>query len=268
MHQFMLKAMCLAACLQFYCAGDRGASNTGVSGGDNLDSGGDALGNPYDGGIITHDVGSLPFTKQTDKLVGTLRDFLDTHPDFEDKTGNDKGIVEKQLGADGKPVYAGGEGTLTTHGKDAFDQWYRDVPDVNQSMPLEIQLTKGEGGVFTYDNQEFFPADGKLWGNQDRKHNYHFTFELHTRFTYKGGEVFKFTGDDDLWVFINGRLALDLGGVHAPTSGEANLDALADELKIAKNQEYALDFFFAERHTSQSTFRIETTITDLTPIIK
>ena len=36
-----------------------------------------------------------------------------------------------------------------------------------------------------------------------------------------------FTGDDDGWVFVNGKLAVDIGGVHPPKSGSVTLDAAA-----------------------------------------
>ena len=69
-------------------------------------------------------------------------------------------------------------------------------------------------------------------------------------------------GDDDLFTFINGRLAIDLGGVHGPMESEIDLDARAAELGIEVGEVYSLDFFFAERHLTQSNFRIDTTIGD------
>lgn len=198
-------------------------------------------------------------------LQGIVRDFQVSHPDFEDFLGDDKGIVENMLGMDGKPVYAGNPTTPTTSGKEAFDQWFRDVDGVNIAIPYSVTLTPAGGGVYTYDNSAFFPIDGQGFGDEGNVHNYHFTLELRTQFEYKGGEVFTFTGDDDLFTFINGRLALNLGGVHGAQSQTVDLDAMAGELGITVGKTYALDFFFAERHTSESNFRIDTTISCFSP---
>jgi fibro-slime domain-containing protein len=192
-------------------------------------------------------------------LNGIVRDFNDDHPDFESELGDDKGIVLVDLGADAKPVYAGNPTTPTTHGKEAFDQWYRDVAGVNLAIPFSIPLA-ASAGVSTFEDPEFFAIDGQGFGNQGRPHNYHFTYEIHTLFTYQGGEVFTFTGDDDLFTFINHKLAIDLGGVHGAESQTIDLDAQAAALGITVGAEYALDFFFAERHTVDSNFRIDTTI--------
>lgn len=190
-------------------------------------------------------------------LTGTIRDFNDTHPDFEALIATDPGIVETTLGADGKPVYAGLTGNPTTSGQANFDQWYNDVGGVNMSAPLSITLEDPDlNGVYTYINNDFFPIDGQLLGNQGRSHNYHFTFELETDFTYQGGETFTFTGDDDLWVFIDGQLVIDLGGVHTAQTASVNLD----DLGLTIGDTYSFNLFFAERHTTQSTFRIDTSI--------
>lgn len=208
------------------------------------------------------------------QLVGVIRDFkLYTnggHPDFEHYSGDGlKGLVNFDLGADHKPVYAPNGPTVNTTGKAEFDQWYRDVPGVNYSIPYTIALMPDANGVGTFDSDAFFPIDDQGWGNEGLDHNYGFTYELHMVFQYSGGEVFSFTGDDDLWVFINNRLAIDLGGLHPAQSDTLDVDAKAALLGIEKGKEYALDLFQAERHSTGSHFKVQSSLnfTNCDPII-
>ncbi len=238
-------------------AGSDSGEGTAGPGGTMPSGPGDGSGPSFDVGNQTSGTG--PGEDCNSLLTVTLRDFQSSHPDMEDLVAVDPGIVEDQLGADGLPIYAGGTAG-TTHGQAAFDQWYRDVAGVNEAVPFDLQLTEEADGTFSYDSAAFFPLDDQAFGNEGNAHNYHFTLELHTSFTYEGGEVFTFRGDDDVFMFVGGRLGIDLGGVHGPLEATIDMDAMADQLGISIGQTYPLDFFFAERHTSESNFRIETSI--------
>jgi fibro-slime domain-containing protein len=190
-------------------------------------------------------------------LLAVVRDF---HPDgknFQGAIADDRGLAGDVLGADEKPVFVKSGATSTTSGSAAVDQFYRTVPGTNSAYLLHLWF-EPNGGVLTFHSNAFYPLDGKGFGNENNAHNYHFTTELHTAFQYKGGETFQFLGDDDLWVFINGKLAIDLGGVHIAEPGSVDLDARARDFGIERGKIYPLDLFHAERHTTQSNFRVDT----------
>ncbi len=200
---------------------------------------------------------AVPASAATLDLSGTIRDFHSTHPNMEYViNGVETGIVLPGLGADGTPDFNAATTAKSVTNAADFADWYHDVAGVNSSAPFSISLTEGAPGVFSYSNGDFFPIDGLLFGNEGNSHNYHFTVDLHKPFVYQAGQYLNAAADDDLWVFINGQLALDVGGVHSTAGGAINLDTLG----LVAGQTYDLDIFFAERHTVASTFSVETNI--------
>jgi fibro-slime domain-containing protein len=189
-----------------------------------------------------------------------VRDFSVLHPDFGKSMGMDTGIVAPILGTNGKPIYMGPPtGTTTTSGPDNFGQWFHDIPGINAAAVKTLALDNGQagsGGMYEFSNSSFFPIDGQLLGNEGLEHNYHFTLEMRSHFTYEPGSSFTFTGDDDLFVYIDGRLVMDLGGVHSALSATVDLDMLG----LIPGREYDFDLFYAGRKTDLSSLKIQTSI--------
>ncbi|GJM18253.1 MAG: hypothetical protein DHS20C14_04660 [Phycisphaeraceae bacterium] len=224
-----------------------------------------------------------------DTTVGLVEPMLDAdgRPVAADLRGQK--IVTNYTDADGRPInpalydatFGDTIGVLETGPSSngltsavSFSQWYRDIPGINASTQVDLVLTREPGTdryVFDSDIDTpyaarggFFPIDGALYGDYHQlrdgeAHNYHFTTHIATEFTHTPADeqVFSFTGDDDVWVFVDGRLVLDLGGLHSKREQTVDISRL-DWLVAGEN--YRLDIFHAERRFRDSNFRIETTL--------
>jgi fibro-slime domain-containing protein len=213
-------------------------------------------------------------------MQAIVRDFRATgpmrHPDFEDPMGTGfdacPGLlgdtlsvvglyatpVAKQLTARPCPGVRNSFPQFTR-----FEDWYQNKPGVNLVFDIQIPLYDTGRGSVLFKSDAFFPLDDKgfadkIKGEDGKLHNYGFTTHVLRHFTYKKGQTFTFAGDDDAWVYVEGKLALDLGGLHQKRSGTVNLDQITPPL--VEGNTYRLDFFHAERHSVRSSFQIETSI--------
>ncbi|MCL2260991.1 MAG: fibro-slime domain-containing protein [Fibromonadales bacterium] len=102
---------------------------------------------------------------------------------------------------------------------------------------------------------------------QSKWHNYHFTMAGTGTFKYSStnNDVFEFVSNDDLWVFIDGNLVVDLGGTHTPAPAKININAHALSEGWEDGSEHVINFFYANRQTDGSGLRIRIGLSSLSP---
>lgn len=199
------------------------------------------------------------------------------------------------------------KGLYTTTNRTYFHSWYNDDSKYNRRVGRKIQLNYNPGSgqdYYVFDSEssdadditndqtpyftplkefvdlsqyQYTVQETPAWPHSDygftgtpyyRMSKMWFTTEIHTYFEYRGGEYFEFRGDDDVWVFINGELVVDLGGMHSSLTASVHLDNIAELAQLEINKTYAFDLFHAERRTDASNFRMTTTLASTCNVVK
>lgn len=105
-------------------------------------------------------------------------------------------------------------------------------------------------------NEEYFPEN-----DDGKNHNSYFGLDFALTFAmpadYRGELEYCFFGDDDMWVFLDGRLVCDIGGVHSSVGEYVNL---WDYIEPGDTSEHELKVFYTERGASGSTCWMQFTI--------
>ena len=135
-----------------------------------------------------------------------------------------------------------------------YDTSYKNIT-INDT--LSFTYMPGSSGTYEFSSQNFYPLDGKGFGQEGQTHNCSFTMECHTMFSYLTNQVFTYEGFDDIWVFVNGKLVLDMGGIHSSRSGQVIIDSVPG---LVRPQTYPLDIFWTQRHSPDSKIRITANI--------
>lgn len=157
-----------------------------------------------------------------------------------------------------------------TLAKDASGKEYTNATcrDIDLSLDAEgfwladISESSPEGGFFPLDDFEYLDSAKTIknpkfdWDVQGHKHNFSFSMKISAQFQYIKGQYFEFRGDDDVWVFIDNKLVVDIGGCHGPIEGSVNLDTL----HLIEGQTYPFHIFFSERNATGSNFKMRTSI--------
>ena len=121
--------------------------------------------------------------------------------------------------------------------------------------------------------KQFYPIDGLGYdailgdttdkandsgSNRPEHPNGNYALRGEAQFIYRDDLYFEFSGDDDVYMYINGVLALDLGGAHGICTKRVNLKDVAQQCHLTEGEVATFTFFYMERNSDASNFKIET----------
>jgi fibro-slime domain-containing protein len=204
-------------------------------------------------------------------VSGVLRDFIPTtHPDFGvDQTNADDtiGWIEDSLDLNGKPIVKTGSSPSSVT---KFGEWFNTINGVNKATTFSTRLLQtgpaangDEEDRYRFLSEVFIPRPLEAFGvnpagyPREGTDNTFFTWEIHTYVKYNATAnaplPLTMSSSDDMWVFINGKLACDLGGIHPLKNCTIDLNNLVVSHSLTQTDSdiYRCDIYYAHRNSKR-----------------
>lgn len=190
----------------------------------------------------------------------------------------------------------GGDGTISLIDVDEKDYFYYSANEGTYTTLYPfLPVVDAEGVYAGQTDSYYFAEDGKRsyteqYGTYYNR-NYNYVLASNGEFVYHEEDnlFFEFEGDDDVYLFINGQLVLDLGGGHSVSSSALNVNdyvtwarkvletpdkysdaeiARAKALDLENGEIVSFDFYYMERHGYGANMRIVTNMHITDPALR
>ena len=189
----------------------------------------------------------------------------------------EKELTEPILSLEKLPVGKNGKALSNRGFSDGFSRWFHTVEGKSKVYGSTLNLNYSSDAVaFWYGSDKFYPLNNIVRPdepvNKDgNNHLFTMNLALPVEVVADGKESFEITADDDTWVFIDDKIALDMGGVHDKMSarfeilkngevytGVGNEGLAYSGIKLDKGAQTVIRIFHADRDSEDSVFAIRT----------